>query len=195
MFTFCEKKSSDTAAIIRPHLDDLSKLAKICPPILFFHRLGEKNEQKNRQVCVRFVRSRAIITRAVDGRASHDCAFSVVYLFYPLICLSRSICIFRPVYCWKNIYILQKKSDGDIISSSWAKRVTAPTPSGWGSGEGGSLGGEGGRLQFKTWSLGESTEKIQNKKITAPISLSKCKIFQIVIFPSQEHSRVVRTYS
>ena len=80
--------------------------------------------------------------------------------------------------------------------SSWAKRVTAPTPSGWGSGEGGSLGGEGGRLQFKTWSLGESTEKnTKQNKITAPISLSKCKILQIVIFSSQEHSHVVRAYS
>ena len=57
-----------------------------------------------------FVRPRAIITRAVDGRASRDCAFSVVCLFCPLMCLNRSVCIFHPVCCWKQCLHFVKKS-------------------------------------------------------------------------------------
>ena len=57
-----------------------------------------------------FVQPRAIITRAVDGRASRDCAFSVVCLFCRLMCLNRSICIFHPVCCWKQCLHFVKKS-------------------------------------------------------------------------------------
>ena len=57
-----------------------------------------------------FVRPRAIITRAVNGRASRDCAFSVVCLFCRLMCLNRSICIFHPVCCWKQCLHFVKKS-------------------------------------------------------------------------------------
>ena len=66
----------------------------------------------------------------------------------------------------------------------------------WVGGVGGQLSRRGGKTAIRdliTWWV--RWKKLQNKKITAPISLSKCKILQIVIFPSQEHSHVVHTYS
>merc|ERR1711983_7838 len=56
-----------------------------------------------------FVRPRTIITRAVDGRASRDCAFAGVCLFCTLMCLNRSVCIFHPVCCWKQCLHFLKK--------------------------------------------------------------------------------------
>ena len=66
----------------------------------------------------------------------------------------------------------------------------------WVGGVGGQLWRRGGKTAIRdliTWWVHWKNTK-QNK-ITAPISLSKCKILQIVNFPSQEHSRVVRTSS
>ena len=66
----------------------------------------------------------------------------------------------------------------------------------WVGGVGGQLWRRGGKTAIQdliTWWV--HWKNYKTKKITAPISLSKCKILQIVIFSSQEHSHVVCTYS
>ena len=72
-------------------------------------------------------------------------------------------------------------------------RVTAPIPLSWGSGGTASEErGEDCNSRLDHW-VSPLKKNNETKKITAPISLSKCEILQIVIFLSQEHSRVVRT--